>query len=90
MKITIECNPCDIAELSKVLNTGTTDSISKENADSAVEEQNRQETTGAKKVQEIVNKQIDLLIEASKHVAWDKLPSVTLALETLLQNHQFD
>lgn len=53
--------------------------IQKENADNAVEEQNQQE---------IINKQIELLIEASKHVQWDKLPSVSLALDTLLQNQR--
>lgn len=59
--------------------SGTADNETGKNADNAVEEQNRQE---------IINKQIELLIEASKHVQWDKLPSVSLALDTLLQNQR--
>ena len=64
--------------------------MSKGNADNAVEEQNWRKVIQDKKVKEIINEQIDLLSEASKHVSWEKLPIVSLAIETLLKDHRFD
>lgn len=76
MKIKINIAP---EEAVKLISQLLTASGTKENADNVADEQSRQA---------IINNQIALLIEASKHVHWDKLPSVSLALDTLLQNRR--
>lgn len=75
MKITIECNPCDIAELSKVLNTGTIDSISKENADSAVGEQNRQkfDKSDPDKIIRVICEGINKMFSRDSHESIDDI-----------------